>query len=83
MRLRCDQKAVRVNDLWIAAIAAPKHLPVVTHHDDFEDVSRLPGVAERLTRLGYPVGNGLAALPSLIRSALVNGSTTNSRTFAT
>src|SRR6476660_3975881 len=27
---------VRINDLWIAAIAASKHLPVVTQDDDFD-----------------------------------------------
>ena len=36
-------RRVRINDLWIAAIAASKHLPVVTQDDDF-DV--LEGVAE-------------------------------------
>jgi nitroreductase len=37
------RRRVRVNDLWIAAIAASKHLPVVTHDDDFEP---LVGVAD-------------------------------------
>ncbi len=36
-------RRVRINDLWIAAIAASKHLPIVTQDDDF-DV--LEGVAE-------------------------------------
>jgi nitroreductase len=37
------RRRVRVNDLWIAAIAASKHRPVVTHDDDFEP---LVGVAD-------------------------------------
>jgi hypothetical protein len=36
-------RRVRINDLWIAAIAASKRLPVVTQDDDF-DV--LEGVAD-------------------------------------
>ena len=36
-------RRVRVNDLWIAAIAAAKHLPVITQDADF-DVLR--GVAD-------------------------------------
>jgi predicted nucleic acid-binding protein len=34
---------VRINDLWIAAIAASKHLPVVTQDEDFD---ALEGVAD-------------------------------------
>ena len=29
-------RRVRINDVWIAAIAASKHLPVVTQDDDFD-----------------------------------------------
>ena len=36
-------RRVRINDLWIAAIAASKHLPVVTQDDDFD---ALEGVAD-------------------------------------
>jgi predicted nucleic acid-binding protein len=34
---------VRINDLWIAAIAASRHLPVVTQEQDFD---ALTGVAD-------------------------------------
>lgn len=37
-------RRARINDLWIAAIAASKHLPVVTQDEDFdalEDVADL------------------------------------------
>ena len=36
-------RQVRINDLWIAAIAASRHLPVVTQHEDFD---ALDGVAD-------------------------------------
>jgi predicted nucleic acid-binding protein len=36
-------RRVRINDLWIAAIAASKHLPVVTQDEDFD---ALDGVAD-------------------------------------
>lgn len=36
-------RRVRINDLWIAAIAASKHIPVVTQDDDFD---ALEGVAD-------------------------------------
>jgi predicted nucleic acid-binding protein len=36
-------RRVRVNDLWIAAIAASRRLPVVTQDDDFDAVE---GVAD-------------------------------------
>ena len=29
-------RRVRINDLWIAAIAASRHLPVITHDADFD-----------------------------------------------
>lgn len=36
-------RRVWINDLWIAAVAASKHLPVVTQDDDFDP---LEGVAD-------------------------------------
>jgi predicted nucleic acid-binding protein len=36
---------VRVNDLWIAAIAAANRLPVVTQDDDFDPVRGVAGLA--------------------------------------
>jgi predicted nucleic acid-binding protein len=36
-------RRVRVNDLWIAAVAAANRLPVVTQHDNFDLVD---GVAD-------------------------------------
>lgn len=36
---------VRVNDLWIAAIAAAKHLPVVTQESDFDALEGIAGLA--------------------------------------
>jgi predicted nucleic acid-binding protein len=36
-------RRVRINDLWIAAIAASKHLPVVTQDEDFDAIK---GVAD-------------------------------------
>jgi len=36
-------RRVRINDVWIAAIAASKHLPVVTQDEDFD---ALEGVAD-------------------------------------
>jgi len=38
-------RRVRVNDLWIAAIAAANRLPVVTQDDDFEPVRGVAGLA--------------------------------------
>jgi hypothetical protein len=43
VRLAETGRRVRINDLWIAAIAASKHLPVVTQDEDFE---ALDGVAD-------------------------------------
>ncbi len=37
-------RRVRVNDLWIAAIAASKGLPVVTQDDDFAALDGAPNV---------------------------------------
>jgi predicted nucleic acid-binding protein len=36
-------RRVRINDLWIAAIAASRHLPVITQDEDFD---ALDGVAD-------------------------------------
>lgn len=36
---------VRVNDLWIAAIAAAKQLPVVTQDSDFDALEGIAGLA--------------------------------------
>jgi predicted nucleic acid-binding protein len=38
-------RRVRVNDLWIAAIAASRHLPVVTQDDDFDALEGVAGVS--------------------------------------
>jgi predicted nucleic acid-binding protein len=38
-------RRVRVNDLWIAAIAAANRLPVVTQDDDFEPLRGVAGLA--------------------------------------
>lgn len=39
------QRRVRVNDLWIAAIAASQDLPVVTQDDDFDPLDGVAGLA--------------------------------------
>jgi predicted nucleic acid-binding protein len=36
---------VRVNDLWIAAVAAANRLPVVTQDDDFDPLEGVAGLA--------------------------------------
>jgi len=38
-------RRVRVKDLWIAAIAAAKRLPVVTHDGDFDVLEGVAGLA--------------------------------------
>ena len=38
-------RRVRVNDLWIAAIAAAKQLPVVTQNEDFDALEGVAGLA--------------------------------------
>lgn len=38
-------RRVRVNDLWIAAIAAARGLPVVTQDDDFDPVAGVAGLS--------------------------------------
>jgi predicted nucleic acid-binding protein len=37
-------RRVRVNDLWIAAVALANQLPVVTQDDDFEPVNGVAGL---------------------------------------
>lgn len=39
------RRRVRVNDLWIAAIAAAKRLPVVTQDGDFDVLEGVAGLA--------------------------------------
>lgn len=38
-------RRVRINDLWIAAIAASRHLPVVTQDEDFDALEGVAGLA--------------------------------------
>lgn len=38
-------RRVRINDLWIAAVAAANGLPVVTQDDDFEPLDGVAGLA--------------------------------------
>jgi predicted nucleic acid-binding protein len=38
-------RRVRINDLWIAAVAAANGLPVITQDDDFEPVRGVAGLA--------------------------------------
>ncbi|KUI15439.1 ribonuclease [Mycolicibacterium acapulense] len=44
VRLAEAGRRVRVNDLWIAAIAAAKHLPVVTRDSDFDALEGIAGL---------------------------------------
>jgi predicted nucleic acid-binding protein len=37
-------RRVNVNDLWIAATAASRHLPVITQDDDFHPLAGLAGL---------------------------------------
>lgn len=37
-------RRVRINDLWIAAVAASRGLPVVTQDDDFDTLNGVAGV---------------------------------------
>jgi predicted nucleic acid-binding protein len=38
-------RRVRINDLWIAAIAAARGLPVVTQDDDFDPMAGAAGLS--------------------------------------
>lgn len=38
-------RRVRINDLWIAAVAVSRGLPVVTQDDDFEPLEGVAGLA--------------------------------------
>jgi predicted nucleic acid-binding protein len=46
MRVRLSEtgRRVNVNDLWIAASAASRGLPVVTHDDDFGPIAGIAGL---------------------------------------
>ncbi|WP_094289451.1 type II toxin-antitoxin system VapC family toxin [Mycobacterium lehmannii] len=44
VRLAEAGRRVRVNDLWIAAIAAAKHLPVVAQDSDFDALEGIAGL---------------------------------------
>ena len=44
MHLAETGRRVRVNDLWIAAVAAANQLPVVTQDDDFDPVAGVAGL---------------------------------------
>jgi len=46
MRVRLAEtgRRVRVNDLWIAAVAAAHQIPVATQDDDFESVRGVAGL---------------------------------------
>ncbi|GAA1480166.1 hypothetical protein GCM10009624_06060 [Gordonia sinesedis] len=44
MHLAESGSRVRVNDLWIAAIAAARQLPVVTQDTDFEPLDGVAGL---------------------------------------
>jgi predicted nucleic acid-binding protein len=39
-----SRRRVRINDLWIAAIAASRGLPVVTQDDDFDPLDGVAGL---------------------------------------
>jgi hypothetical protein len=38
-------RRVRINDLWIAAIAASRELPLITQDDDFDPLDGVAGLA--------------------------------------
>ena len=42
-RLAEEGRRINVNDLWIAAVAAANHLPVVTQDDDFAALAGIGG----------------------------------------
>ncbi|MGI8666152.1 MAG: type II toxin-antitoxin system VapC family toxin [Jatrophihabitans sp.] len=43
VRLAEEGRRAKVNDLWIAAIAAANDLPVVTQNDDFDPIEAVGG----------------------------------------
>jgi predicted nucleic acid-binding protein len=47
LRIHLAEKGrrLRINDLWIAAIAASRGLPVVTRDEDFDALDRIAGLA--------------------------------------
>ena len=44
VKLAEDGRRAKVNDLWIAAIAAANNLPVITQDDDFEPIEAVGGL---------------------------------------
>ena len=46
-------RRVRINDLSIAAIAASKHLPVVTQDDDFDVLEGVAELSKSASRAGH------------------------------
>lgn len=45
VRLAEEGRRAKVNDLWIAAVAAANDLPVVTQDDDFDPIEAIGGPA--------------------------------------
>jgi predicted nucleic acid-binding protein len=43
--VKTARRRLRINDLWIAAIAASRRLPVVTQDDDFDALGGAASVA--------------------------------------
>ncbi len=43
VRLREEGRRAKINDLWIAAVAAAKDLPMVTQDDDFDPIEAVGG----------------------------------------
>lgn len=43
VRLREEGRRAKINDLWIAAVAAANDLPIVTQDDDFDPIEAVGG----------------------------------------
>lgn len=43
VRLREEGRRAKINDLWIAAVAAANNLPIVTQDDDFDPIEAVGG----------------------------------------
>lgn len=43
VRLAEDGRRAKINDLWIAAIAAANNLPIITQDDDFDPIEAVGG----------------------------------------
>jgi predicted nucleic acid-binding protein len=43
VKLAEDGRRAKVNDLWIAAVAAANNLPVITQDDDFDPIEAIGG----------------------------------------